>query len=81
MFGGGEKQGAFSTFSICILYGLNWQQQSLHPVQKKGVFSWPLLTAGKGVCPAMVVVSPVSQRIRVISTRLPREAQHRPDQH
>lgn len=49
--------------------------------QRKGVSSWPLLTAGRGVCLATVVVIPVIQRTGVISTRLAREAGHRPDQY
>lgn len=56
MFGGGWKQGAFSTIQVCALYWQSGQQQSLHPAQRKGVFPWPLLTAGGGVCLAVAVV-------------------------
>lgn len=35
--------------------------------------SWPLLTAGRGICLATVVASPVIQRTGVISIRLARD--------
>lgn len=45
------------------------------------VSSRPFLTAGGGVCLAMVVVSPVSWRVRVAPARLARDAQHWSEQH
>lgn len=83
MLGGGGKQEAFSSFHVCIHYWLSQQQRSFHPVPMEfpRVSSRPFLTAGGGVCLAMVVVSPVSWRVRVAPARLARDAQHWSEQH
>lgn len=64
-----------SFFHVSCLYFLLAKLTTAEPppAQRKGVFPWPLLTAGGGVCLAMAVVGCVSQRIRVFSTRWPGE--------